>query len=723
MEAVNIDNPPPRAQLALTEAAYAPGTRWVFNDYEDVVMSIAVSPDGRYAALGVGRYYFKGVPVAEDNTIRLIDMQTGQQIRTFTGHRDKPFALSFSPDGRYLVSGSLDPVSGSAETAIILWDVSTGEAIRHYRWDDGVIGQVAFTPDGRHFLSQAMSETFAVVENSIILWDVETGEQVRTLAKDVGPIPTAVISTDGRYVAVLLGEPMGDPPQSRVLVLNSMTGELVREFTADGLPNTGAFTTLSLSAENPVLFLGNPSGGFSWSIETGEQIGVVDIGLVASAFGNLTGLAISPDGRRLVISTQGDEVHTRDLNTFAEINRFRAHSGIVSWVTFTPDGQGLISAADDGVRLWNLQSGAFVREYESPPFEQEAFSPHHMRNVAFMADGHSFLSFTRNGTLLVRKLESGHIIQHIQQQVTQSNTWGMDIAPDGRAVLIGTFLGTAELYDLASGQIIRTFSHWQTPPTDGFQLVSIDISPDGRTALTASQSRMDGLVLWDLNTGAELHRFETSSDITGGNESNHVLSMSYSPDGSRAIVGRSDGRMILYDLQTYTEVRRYGEDVEGHTHTGLFDVEFSPDGQLIVSASGDSTLILWETETGRILHRLIGHNAEVRGADFSPDGKLIVSVSFDRTIILWDVATGEPIRRFVWEDGNGTFSVAFSPDGQYVLAGGVGQTSLWHVDATLDDLISWTESNRFVPEPTCIQRELYRLQPECVNGVDATLIP
>jgi WD40 repeat protein len=222
-----------------------------------------------------------------------------------------------------------------------------------------------------------------------------------------------------------------------------------------------------------------------------------------------------------------------------------------------------------------------------------------------------------------------------------------------------------------------------------------------------------------LNTGAELHRFPTSPLVDGLLIYN-LLSLSYSPDGRSALAGVGDGTMILYDLQTYEEIRRYGEEQQ---QTALFDVEFSPDGKLIASASGDSSLLLWDAETGALLHRMVGHNSEVRGIAFSPDGKLLVSVSLDRAIIIWDVATGEPIRRFLWEESNGMFSVAFSPDGQYILAGGVGQTSLWRVDATLDELITWTSSNRYVPQPTCIQRELYRLQPECVNGVDATLIP
>jgi WD40 repeat protein len=101
-------------------------------------------------------------------------------------------------------------------------------------------------------------------------------------------------------------------------------------------------------------------------------------------------------------------------------------------------------------------------------------------------------------------------------------------------------------------------------------------------------------------------------------------------------------------------------------------------------------------------------------ADFSPDGKLVASGARDETIILWDVTTGEAIRRLRWADSTGVFSIAFSPDGQYILAGnGFGQNSLWRVDPTLPSLIDWTRQNRYIPEPTCEQRALYGLTPMC----------
>ena len=135
----------------------------------------------------------------------------------------------------------------------------------------------------------------------------------------------------------------------------------------------------------------------------------------------------------------------------------------------------------------------------------------------------------------------------------------------------------------------------------------------------------------------------------------------------------------------------------------------------MLSASADGTLILWDAEDGGIVRQLVGHGgSEVNAADFSPDGRLLVSGASDNTIVIWDVATGEPIRRYYWATGGGVSSVAFSSDGQYVFASGrSGEVTRWRVDATLNSLVDWTHMNRYVPEPTCLERDLYRIEPSC----------
>ncbi|MFN7338945.1 MAG: protein kinase, partial [bacterium] len=76
------------------------------------VDSVIYSPDGRYLASG-----------SWDKTIKVWDVVTGTELRTLTGHSDRVRSVVYSPDGRYLASGSWDKT-------IKVWDVVTGTELR-----------------------------------------------------------------------------------------------------------------------------------------------------------------------------------------------------------------------------------------------------------------------------------------------------------------------------------------------------------------------------------------------------------------------------------------------------------------------------------------------------------------------------------------------------------------------------------------------------------------
>ena len=86
-----------------------------------------------------------------------------------------------------------------------------------------------------------------------------------------------------------------------------------------------------------------------------------------------------------------------------------------------------------------------------------------------------------------------------------------------------------------------------------------------------------------------------------------------------------------------------GEELKslaGHTDAVL-SVAFSPDGSRIISGSYDNTVRVWDATSGEELRSLAGHTDRVWSVAFSPDGSRIVSGSSDQTVRVWDAKSGE----------------------------------------------------------------------------------
>ncbi len=132
--------------------------------------------------------------VAGDNTLKLWDVTTGKEVRTFSGHSKWISSAAFSPDGKYVISGSGD-------ATLKLWDVSTGKEIRTFKghmegytitnWvtAPGVLS-VDFSPNGRYVISAG--------DASIRLWDVVTGAELAMML-EFEDGEWLVITSEGYY--------------------------------------------------------------------------------------------------------------------------------------------------------------------------------------------------------------------------------------------------------------------------------------------------------------------------------------------------------------------------------------------------------------------------------------------------------------------------------------------------------------------------------------------
>jgi WD40 repeat protein/serine/threonine protein kinase/Tfp pilus assembly protein PilF len=117
------------------------------------VFSVAFSPDGRVAySAGGGVYRDTGLQDGTDFAVRVWDVNTGKQLPALDGHKGMVLSVAVSPDGRYVLSGGNDTIP-------ILWNARTGAVIHRLRGHTGRVHCVAFLPDGRRAVSSGVDAT------------------------------------------------------------------------------------------------------------------------------------------------------------------------------------------------------------------------------------------------------------------------------------------------------------------------------------------------------------------------------------------------------------------------------------------------------------------------------------------------------------------------------------------------------------------------------------
>jgi len=278
-------------------------------------------------------------------------------------------------------------------------------------------------------------------------------------------------------------------------------------------------------------------------------------------------------------------------------------------------------------------------------------------SVAFSPDGCLSISGSEDWTLKLWDVATGEEIRTFKGH--SRGVTSVAFSPDGRMVLSGSKDKTLKLWDIAMGMEIRTFK-------EPFPVNSVAFSPDGLMALSGSgDNTLSTLKLWDIATGMEIRTFKRHSS--------HVRSVAFSPDGRMVLSGSCDSTLKLWDVATGMEIRTFKEPFP------VDSVAFSPDGCMALSGSWDRTLKLWDIATGKEIRTFTGHSSFVNSVAFSLGGNLALSGSYDNTLKLWGIASGEVIRTFEGHSSEVT-SAVFSPDNRMALSGSTDKTlKLWNI--------------------------------------------
>jgi WD40 repeat protein len=109
-------------------------------------VNVAFSPDSQRLVSG-----------GAENTIKVWDVQSGQELQTLRGHSGDVYAVAFSPHdgGRWVASGSED-------STVKVWDSRSGELLRTFRGHTGLVCSLAFSRDGKRLYSGSRDTTVKV---------------------------------------------------------------------------------------------------------------------------------------------------------------------------------------------------------------------------------------------------------------------------------------------------------------------------------------------------------------------------------------------------------------------------------------------------------------------------------------------------------------------------------------------------------------------------------
>ncbi len=700
------ENPSAQAQLILSEAAYTPGTRLVFEQPHEFY-ALDVSPDGQTA--------ISGTVNQQDALVYLFDLSTGETLHVLSGHTEIVYYVKFSPDGQTALT------AGVGKT--ILWDVNTGTKIREFEQPAWQCAQQAaqrgiiwleFHPDGE----RAYGSDFC----GPIEWEVATGEVTRlfSAAEEFHPTSTEV-SPDGKWLMTVSWDGIW-------ILWDLEGGEVLHSFGLEGEAHTDWTTGCFRSNDGTITVVTGGVDGqlIEWDLETYEEIRRFD-----GDGDSLLTPACSSSGRYVLAGDNGP-LHLWDMEAGEEIP-LAENGEVVTDMRFPTFGKNeeviLYIAEPNQIRVRDMQYGAETRSVQLDLNLDESLnallwaeiSPDGrtalLQSVTRESEGdpwsHGPIGLTMNwGSFFVVDLATGQEITRLSPPVEQLEShltsW---LAPDERAILASLFSGQAVFHDTITGAQQILAGHRAHP--------SFSFSRDGRTALSKGFLDFDNqLIWWNLETGEILRR----AIVSGVND------FQFTPDGFHALLAMEQGWVSLWDLVAEREIHRFD-----HHGVPVSLVRASPDGQMFVSLDAGGGVIQWDLSNRQKIRRFSDYGGDwVRTSWFGRDGRSFFVQSIGE-FLQWDVATGNIIRNYPISEGL-TSLTAPGPDGDsfYVMSIDLvispNSASLptfyqMRIDSA-EELMVWTMENRYVRELTCVEREIYQLQPLCdADGVFPTSTP
>ncbi len=666
-----------------------------FSTYAGQIKKLSLSPDRKKVALVMG-----------DDSIEIRSVPGGEKLVTLPGPAGKQSQSDknttenavFSPDGRFVAS-----CGGTFGRGFIkLWNAETGEEIQSFGTFTGVgdpnvatlpkqsVGfrqyAIAFSPDGRLLASGGAHGI-----KGVQLWEVATGKKLRQLeaGNDGGWFSHLAFTGDNKRLLCKAGAAVRLYDVETGAKLDSM-GDRTDQLGKGGFALSPDSQRLAVHRGNITLY-DLSAEGFSkvvWEIPDASR---------------QASLSYSPDGKRLVVSRDGDAI-IYDALTGQHQLTLRGGS---SESQFLADSQHIISTdGDRRVKVWDAQTNR-EQVRATTGFRPRAIARDGSRLVVHLPREET----GANGGLGVVDTATGRLISTMREHEPKL-VEGAVFSPDGKWVASGARDHTIRIWNPLTGAVKKTIE------ARG-QHYSIKFGPKGDIIISGTDRPAQGHAIWNIETGEPILLPQTPVDT-------HPFAIS--SDGRRLAEGDQHGQVRIRDTATGQELRKWQAHERQQFEAMMVQnnecMDYSADGLHLVTAGFDGFVKLWDAETGNLERVFAGHSGIVVGVHFTPDQRRLISQGEDGTVRIWDPASGrellsltDPLFEGMW-----IWFVTVSPDGRKLSAapGHRKELIIWEA-ATPAQVAAWQRAEEAdaalwaAEQPKVEARRLARLTGDAGN--------
>ncbi|GAB4376354.1 MAG: AAA-like domain-containing protein [Elainellaceae cyanobacterium] len=363
-------------------------------------------------------------------------------------------------------------------------------------------------------------------------------------------------------------------------------------------------------------------------------------------------VAFSPDSSTLMSTGNDGNINFWNLNGKL-VKTLKAHQAGIWKAVFSPDGSLIASASfDQTVKLWQ-RDGTLLKTL---PHEGSIL------DLDFSPDGQSLVTGASDTQIRIwqvgepSSLEFGTLLRTLRGHA--SGVAGVGFHPTRDLIASAGLDGKINLWR-PDGSLIKTLEN-EGGVTD------VAFSPDGQTFTSV-----------DLNGAVQLWRSDGAHLTTFEGHDGEIRGVTFSQDGQTILSAGLDKTVRFWKPggMPFLTLLRHSSEASG--------LAVSPDGNLIVTGTGSGELNLWD-QTGALLHSLDAHTGKIQDIAFDSKGQAFATAGSDGAVKLWE-RSGTRFKTLLEPTPSvPQQSVAFSPDGAYLVAGdrNGGNLILWDKNFT-----------------------------------------